>query len=49
MMAEGMSREEVVSKVSLPAYSSWLMYKEWLPANAARVFDELSSEKGKKD
>ena len=49
MMAEGMSREEVVSKVSLPEYSSWLMYKEWLPANAARVFDELTGEKEKKD
>lgn len=49
MMDEGMNREEVVSKVSLPAYSSWLMYKEWLPANAARVFDELTGEREKRD
>lgn len=49
MMAEGMGREEVALKVSLPSYSSWLMYKEWLPANAARVFDELTGEKEKKD
>lgn len=49
MMDKGMNREEVVSKVSLPPYSSWLMYKEWLPANAARVFDELTGEREKRD
>jgi len=49
MMDNGMNREEVASKVSLPPYSSWLMYKEWLPANAARVFDELTSEREKKE
>jgi len=44
-----MGREEAASNVSLPAYSSWLMYKEWLPASAARVFDELTGEREKKD
>ncbi|CAG1066768.1 hypothetical protein BAC1_02401 [uncultured bacterium] len=49
MMEEGMGRNEAASKVSLPAYSSWLMYREWLPANAARVYDELSAERDEKD
>lgn len=49
MMAEGMGRGGVASSISLPAYSSWLMYREWLPANAAAVFDELSVERDKKD
>ncbi len=49
MMDEGMSREEVSKNISLPAYSSWLMYREWLPANAAKVFDELAAERDKKD
>lgn len=49
LMDKGMGREEAASNVSLPAYSSWLMYKEWLPANAARVFDELTGEREKKD
>jgi cyclase len=49
MMDEGMGRGEVTSSISLPAYSSWLMYREWLPANAAAVFDELSVERDEKD
>jgi cyclase len=48
-MDEGMGRGEVTSSISLPAYSSWLMYREWLPANAAAVFDELSVERDEKD
>jgi len=49
MMDEGMDKDEAVSTISLPAFSSWLMYREHLPGNAAKVFDELAAERDKKD
>ena len=49
MMDSGMNREDVSAQISLPAYSSWIMYKEWLPVNAGRVFDELMAEREKKN
>lgn len=44
MKREGMTKEEVRAKISLPGYSGWLMYKEWLSGGAAKVYDELASE-----
>lgn len=49
MINKGMGKKEVSAAISLPAYSSWIMYKEWLPANAAKVFDELVAERDKLD
>lgn len=49
LMDAGMSRDEVSSRISLPEYSSWLSYRERLPANAAKVYDELAAEREKKD
>lgn len=49
MRDAGMSKEEAVSKISLPAYSSWVMYREWLGANAARVYDELAEKGDERD
>lgn len=37
----GKTLEEVKSGIRLPKYSLWLMYNEWLPANAAKVYTEL--------
>ena len=45
----GAGREEVVSQVKASGYSQWIMYKEWLPANAGRVYDELLSARGKRN
>jgi len=49
MIDKGMGKNEVTKAISLPAYSSWIMYKEWLPANAAKVFDELMAERDERD
>ncbi|MCC6502743.1 MAG: MBL fold metallo-hydrolase [Deltaproteobacteria bacterium] len=45
LIDRGALREEVVSQVKASGYSEWLMYKEWLPANAGKVFDELMAER----
>lgn len=49
MKDSGASKEETVSKISLPQYSSWVMYKEWLGANAAKVYDELAAKGDERD
>ena len=42
MMKEGRGLEEIRSGISLPGYASWDRYREWLPANAEKVYRELS-------
>jgi len=44
MMKEGRGLEEIRSGISLPGYASWDRYREWLPANAEKVYKELSGE-----
>lgn len=36
--------EAAKKEVQLPKYESWLKYKEWLPANVERVYQELVAE-----
>lgn len=47
LIDRGASREEAVSQVKASGYSEWIMYKEWLPVNAGKVFDELMAERKK--
>ncbi len=42
MMKEGRGLDEIRSGISLPGYASWDKYREWLPANAEKVYKELS-------
>ena len=37
------------SQVKASGYSQWIMYKEWLPVNAGKVYDERLSERGKRN
>jgi cyclase len=43
---EGKTLEEIKSSISLPAYSGYVKYDEWLPQNAEAVYKELYA-KGK--
>jgi glyoxylase-like metal-dependent hydrolase (beta-lactamase superfamily II) len=36
--------EAAKKEIQLPKYESWLKYKEWLPANVERVYQELVAE-----
>ncbi|HET8759851.1 MAG TPA: MBL fold metallo-hydrolase [Nitrospiria bacterium] len=36
--------EAAKKEVQLPKYESWLKYKEWLPANVEKVYQELVAE-----
>jgi len=36
--------EAAKKEVQLPKYDSWLRYKEWLPANVEKVYQELVAE-----
>ena len=40
----GKGAEEIKKEISLPAYEGYLMYREWLPLNAEKVYMELSGE-----
>ncbi len=45
---EGKTLEEIKGSISLPAYSGYVKYDEWLAQNAAAVYKELYA-KGKKN
>lgn len=42
MMKEGKGLDEIKAGIRLPGYASWDKYREWLPANAEKVYKELS-------
>lgn len=44
MMGEGMGLKEIKARIGLPEYRSWDKYDEWLPANAEKVYKEISGE-----
>jgi len=47
MMDEGKTLAEIKARISLPAYSGYLKYREWLPLNVEKVYTELKEKKGR--
>ncbi|MFQ5441562.1 MAG: MBL fold metallo-hydrolase [Thermodesulfobacteriota bacterium] len=45
MMADGAALAEVKERIKLPAYGSYMKYREWLPLNAEKVYNELKKER----
>lgn len=46
MAGEGMALGEIRSAIALPEFASWKMYGQWLPANAEKVYMEITGEAG---
>ena len=42
---EGKTKEEVMKEISLPRYKDYVKYNEWLPRNAAAVYQELFEDR----
>ncbi len=42
LMEQGKGLEEIKRDISLPEYSGYMKYREWLPLNAEKVFKEFS-------
>lgn len=44
MMGRGKTIEEIKAGIKLPAYATYMKYREWLPLNAEKVYNELKEK-----